>query len=466
MPGHVTYARFNPWVREVHERELPGLDGRVLVFDVVGERRTAPLRERLLQVPRGVYDVALLRGCTGILREDIESGASALELDDFFPDPTLVGFIDVFPSPHIKAFRGDGTLEKKSGQLIRAARESELSALLEWSEAIWTPKDFHFLLPSGDHADRFVRVADAFMEPLNIERVADWISYRLRANSYLFVDSPTILPLLQALEIRSLRNDPDGNVSKRLLPLYSIPPERVSLRFAELERWQRDHNRNESSVISIVSVNATGGYLDRFSQALKTVKDPFPIEQVILCDTGSCESGDVLCHVDTHRHKASDCNQESPALEVDNRRFTTQVVFGVQVTNLPPYDKISDQRPIIQDLDGVGAFRVHVQRQPNGDHLGAYIDTQRIFESHIFSSLAKHRLLIATSGWKPDVVLVPRHPHTDVIRRWLAETAFKASRSESRPVTLERPNGRQLSQLTGFSFVTTVSSPRTPCEPL
>lgn len=113
-----------------------------------------------------------------------------------------------------------------------------------WHNAIWHDRAYHFVVPSGYHADKFVRIGDIFVDPLNVARVADWCVSVCASPCVLVADSFTLLPLLQELELRLLRRlvaereerpgrrlTLDGYlVPKFIVPLYGVPEDEVRAR--------------------------------------------------------------------------------------------------------------------------------------------------------------------------------------------------------------------------------------------
>jgi hypothetical protein len=426
MAGHAVYVRFDPWSPHVYECDIDGTDDRIVICDVVGERRSQPLQDRLAQMPRVDSSLILLRGLSDELRDDIHDGLYDDELDELQARNATICDIVSTPGPHLELLRAPADLLRDSGRLMRLVRDVEVRALLDWAGAVWTGHGFHFVLPSGEHSDRFVRVADLFSDPISLERLADWCSHFLSANNYVVADSVTMLPLVQALEIRAVRRNPNATVLKRFMPLYDLPPERVRARFAELDRWNRELGQGDRTILSLVGVSASGGYLDRFDAALAACESQPVVRHVVVCETGQARGWDALTTMNVGRHPALECRSETIAIEVDQQRFTTRVAVGVTVAQLPTFARVAEMRPLMNDLDAAGSFRVHVARAGHRDHLSVYVDTGQMLKSPVFEARATYELRQFLVGRTPDLVLIPHHRDFETLARWVHSRGAEA----------------------------------------
>jgi hypothetical protein len=419
MTRAITYVRFNEWRAKTFDCSLPDGNDRVVVVDVVGERRTPSFRDRLQFLPAVGADVLLLRGMSQKFIDDIRNGDLSAEIDDLGKNHRAIGMILTNPQPALYPVIGEEELFRESSALLRAARHAEVRAMLSWSDGVWMPAGFHFILPSGEHSKSFVRVADALTDLANVERLVDWFAHLVRRRTFVFADTATILPLLQGLEIRAMQAFPDCEVVKRILPLYDLPPERVAVRFAELDAWNRRGDAEASSIVAIISVHSSGGYLQRFREALAECESRPCVHFVIICNTGDTLDEDALCQIETGRHNVAECDPNSKAIEVDQKRFTTRVLVDVEVSPLPKNVDVAERRTLLEDIDRHAALRVHVERAERGDHVAAYLSTPRLLKSRVFSSKANYELFRTIAGWQPDLALVPQHTASRSVVDWL-----------------------------------------------
>ena len=135
--------------------------------------------------------------------------------------------------------------------LLGHARAVELEALLCRYNAIWEPTTYHYRLPSGEHTDVFIRVADAIHEPQDAYVMACWLSQRLRNGTGVVVDTGGLTPLLIQLESLLARVDFDIGPTA-ILPAY--PTGRPIIR-----RTVEDAlSETSSRIVTILSVSSTG----------------------------------------------------------------------------------------------------------------------------------------------------------------------------------------------------------------
>lgn len=115
------------------------------------------------------------------------------------PGVTSVGLLEQ-PFGVAAVVHGQGRLSSEADQgqrqqLLRRARAVELSAILAANHALWSPRDYHFRLPSGSHVSSFVRVADGFSDPRDVEAVATWLLPNLRDKRGMVFDNRSLTPL-------------------------------------------------------------------------------------------------------------------------------------------------------------------------------------------------------------------------------------------------------------------------------
>ncbi len=415
--GTAHYYRFSPWTPRSYEASIEHLGKDISVYDVVGERGAYPLRDRLVGAPRVGVRTAILRGLTDELREDIHEGLYDSDIEELFATDCSVLDCRTDDSPRLVDLRS-GVTSPDNKQLLAVVREVEVRALLEWAGAIWKPTSYHYVLPSGQHCNRFVRVADVFASPIYAERIADWCMDAAAPATFVVLDSATMLPLAHAIAMRSLKQDAASVVPIRVLPLYAFTPERTAAAFAEIDQWYRAHRGQAAVILSIVSVSASGGYLDRFRAAIRACPSKPQVESIVVCNTGQSLGATVLTNVAVQAHAEDQCSDPANALEVEQQSFTTGVYIGVQTDPLPSYKEVQKLRPLMQALDELGAFRAHADRPQHG-HLSIAVDTGRMLDCREFLSLANRSLAEATAEWPPDLVLVPDHDGTQPMLRWL-----------------------------------------------
>ena len=134
--------------------------------------------------------------------------------------------------------------------VLHRLRSVETEALLRKRNAIWKPKRYHYRLPSGEHSEVFIRVADAINEPQDAYVMACWLSERLREHTGVVVDTGGLTPLIIQLESVLLQSD--WAIGPTAI-LDAYPTGRPKIRQA-IENAQHDTTR----ILAILSVSSTG----------------------------------------------------------------------------------------------------------------------------------------------------------------------------------------------------------------
>jgi hypothetical protein len=145
--------------------------------------------------------------------------------------------------------------------LLARAKAIELSALLEWGDAIWKPTGFHYRLPSGEHSDSFVKLADAIGQPRDAQVLASWLNCRLGDGLGIVADAAGLVSVVESLRATAraagLREGP-------ISVLTGYPATEMAVHQAV-----SDALTNEGRILALVSVNASGRLADRLFGAMQ-----------------------------------------------------------------------------------------------------------------------------------------------------------------------------------------------------
>jgi hypothetical protein len=144
--------------------------------------------------------------------------------------------------------------------VLARARAIELEALLTWGNGVWRPENYHYLLPSGEHAAGFVRVADAIRRPRDAEVLASWLHYRLADNLGIVFDTGTLSAVAQAL-VAAMRSRGWAPGAVNVLDGYPATAIDVTRAVQETDRG--------GGVMAVLSVNSSGRVRDRIAAALE-----------------------------------------------------------------------------------------------------------------------------------------------------------------------------------------------------
>jgi hypothetical protein len=138
---------------------------------------------------------------------------------------------------------------------LARCRAVEIHTFLGEGNAIWRPRTYHYRLPSGHHAGSFVRIADAFRDPRAPAALATWLHPCMTEKSALVVDSGTLMPIVQQLDLAmrsaflARRTPQNGLAGIEALDAYPRTRYEYLHRFRSLEGME---------VLAVLSVSSTG----------------------------------------------------------------------------------------------------------------------------------------------------------------------------------------------------------------
>jgi hypothetical protein len=416
VSGGITYIRTGVLGRPLvyHHSSVNEL-GAILVLDLHGERRAAPLRDRLLDaIPLSTPRLVICRGASQVLSTLMRSEEGQADLREAFPSASVWELI-FDPSPRLEYLCGS-KFDFDDASLLRQVREVETLAFLIWADGIWGDLGYHFIVPSGQHADKFVRMGDVFSDPIAISRSADWIASTIPESACLICDTVLLLPLLQELRVRHVHRF-QRDLPVHVLPLYAGTTVEFRASVTELVPLLRE---TRAEIHVVVSVSATGGYVLAIRHEFESYPGlTAPIIHT-LCHTG-VDDEDAWCHVKTQQfpdeERCEMCQIRSPVIEIDQRRFTTR--FGTKILPPPTAPEMQVHAPIIVDAVEQNAFSLHVDRLDRHGHLSVFIHTPQLLKSKIFCAAARVELARCLLGFTPDLVLIPQHDNSEIVAEWV-----------------------------------------------
>ena len=136
--------------------------------------------------------------------------------------------------------------------VLAMAREIELSALLKRGNAVWKPPSYHFRLPSGEHTDTFIRIAEAIRQPQDAYVLTCWLTENLKSGAGIVVDTGGLTPLLIQIESFLARFGFEIGPS---VVLNEYPAGRAAVR----STLERALTIQANAITAVMSVSATGG---------------------------------------------------------------------------------------------------------------------------------------------------------------------------------------------------------------
>jgi len=148
---------------------------------------------------------------------------------------------------------------EETAEVIERCRSIEVRALATWGRAIWRSGDFHYRLPSGEHARAFVRVGDAIRNTRDAEVLASWLYSEAVDGVGIVHDTGTISAVVVSL-IGAMRAN--GLEPSLVICLDGYPRTDLAVSAAFQQAAEEG-----SKVLALLSVNSSGRVLDRLAAA-------------------------------------------------------------------------------------------------------------------------------------------------------------------------------------------------------
>jgi hypothetical protein len=172
--------------------------------------------------------------------------------------------------PWMEVIQGDPEVE------LHHARAIELEALLRWNDAVWEPRDYHYRLPSGEHAAGFIKLTDAIREPRDAEVLASWLMPHVTDGVGFVLDTGTLTPIYEAAARLA------GEANVRTGPVAVL--EHYPRTFVDVHDAVEEAAGGEGRVLGILSVNSSGSVRDRIVAAMKGITGLVEPRLVIMVD--------------------------------------------------------------------------------------------------------------------------------------------------------------------------------------
>jgi hypothetical protein len=365
---------------------------------------------------------------------------------------------------------------------MESLRQVELEALLDRTGAIFADDSSHYGLPSTYHAEKFIRLADALRSLHDVSRVVDWVMEYVTSETVVIADTGSLLPLLYHLreeaarrfrwkvEIASIDQYPNDNLGlinavdaiknrpeiawrfasvapprprpvrwqDRLADLWHHIVRRAKEEFEALKGGRRTKPRGAlvpgvpPRFLFLVSVSSTG----RLCKLFRELEIPEP-DVLVVCETKPnpkppCENHLVWVPINRWEvgsdGKCEHCqDQGKRIIRVDPVSY--ELIPPVYEPRQLPMskDRAEAQRNFWKVACEQKAVSLHHTADYSGSeknrarHFSVYLDTLRLAEHGGFRQLCKEQL----QQTKPDVILIPSHTHSDMVRRLCFEAYQK-----------------------------------------
>lgn len=301
--------------------------------------------------------------------------------------------------------------------------DAEIQSILHRCEAVYDGNgDHHFILPSGRHAERFVRLGDALRDEVEVQRIADWVLPAIGEADCIVGDSGSILPLLLELKYRSLAQH---NRMLRIATLDSYPETPTAVAAV-----LRDLRAGDQAIAFILSVNSTGTFLRAFERLAR------PRERIVtVVDGSSQEPPDELSHslstlarlplglLEMGLEDSCSLCEGSPTILIHPRTYerlphverkVVRLDIGAAATLREFWEAVDRQRAIALHRDA--PYTLAGRRAQR--HLPIWLDMTSLlrdswFRSECISHLRQLR--------PPSIVLIPAHSASPVLSEMVDE---------------------------------------------
>jgi hypothetical protein len=406
----ISYAKLWPYFTtsfSVDENYLALLgDRRMLLFDPVQERvGTTSTGQRLRQVDPSVRecDLLFLRvHLSGDHEQAVRDAELLQRLTSAVSIVSLIGATEHGPQLDLVA----GERPEYSSRWLDLLRSIEIEAILRRTGALFKDPRVHYLLPSQDHSDSFLRIGDALHDPTEVSRIADWVSVHINRESILIGDNGSLLSLLLMVQIQ-LRDT--KNIPCYLRTISEYP---VSTDFLEQLLDDVITRHPGLPIVFVISVNSSGRLLERIQRVA-----PIETRVLIVCDVrGSTQPANV---VTLHYHdikrfpiqasgKCIVCS-DRPLVGIDSRTYERipNLTFERLSINVEAAQRHSEFWEAVDRADAVHLHHDAILGEAETRHHGIYLDIPALLQEGNFRTKVIDTL---RSLPKPELVLVPEHP--------------------------------------------------------
>lgn len=421
------------YVRYVHRKPDPDPipaafeelepDNLILLFDPVAEATVVPVGElyRRLSPTYRASEIIVFRGADPKFVEDL---AKDTLLPGLLGDKKVLALVGETEKPGepprlcpVPPFAAPDSFPQ-----IENLREAELYAILDRSQAIFTSNEFHYELPSGLHAEKFVRLADALRSVFDVRRITDWILPHLTGDAIVLADTGSMLPLL--IDIREqARARFNWTIEISTLDRYPQELGVVSDAIAAIRNrpmyFKAEAEERELQFLFVISVNSSG----RLCQIFRNLA-PEGAKIVVVCQTSdalpACDCALVRVPVTrwpvTPEGKCPRCDH-IPLVRVHHESY--ELLPNIKRDLITVSKKVAEENATFwTTADQADAVQLHkdvpyiAEGQKDSRHFGVFLDTAKLASHTEFRKICLAELHKVAA---PDIILVPRHDNSEVV---------------------------------------------------
>lgn len=159
-------------------------------------------------------------------------------------------------------------------QLLARARAAELGFLLRDGRGIWQPKAYHYKMPSGEHSNTFIRLANAIQRPRDAVALATWLHVHCAERLRVVMDSSTVTPLVLALQLAVEGTEGEFGIG-RVVSISDYPDSAFEVEHAV------SAVAGEDRILGLLSVTSTGRSSFLLADALRHAGTDYVLEVLV-----------------------------------------------------------------------------------------------------------------------------------------------------------------------------------------
>jgi len=318
-------------------------------------------------------------------------------------------------------------------------RHAEFVGLLRLHGSILSAgESSHFHLPSGAHANTFIRMADTLRASTAVQRIAEWLMPYVTRETSVFADSPSLTPLLIQLQLMARevfsKDLIVDNFQGYPASLSEMSNALTNFRTRSYGLSQLQRGMFESKSLFLISVNGSGKLIQSLSRVNALENDE---KVIVLCDTvtekTTAEQGlyetmsifPIVQHPADHSGKCLECGTKHP-VKIHPASFERLSIPSFRTLRMSPA-LVEDMRAFWESVDRADAVKLH-HSSPNTHgvrqtyrHFGIYIDVPRLLQEEKFRLQCTEELR-HDHNWghdvarSPAVVLIPDNDTFDEMR--------------------------------------------------
>jgi hypothetical protein len=430
------------YVRMVHSKPVPftfrspieqDTPNNILLFDPVLEATDVGVPDlyRLVDTGLTANDIVIFRGAgTEFVKRLREDRVLHTLLRPGQGVALASGQSESLPGPNWGSISEDGHLPPDLPELDVVCH-FEVKVLLYRNRAVFASGEYHYALPSGWHADKFVRLGDGLRNIYDVHRIAEWLLPFTSRRTVVLGDTGSMLPLLQSLREQA-RARLGWDVAITTLDEY--PRSRLSVQEAVEAANRRPPVATaraagvEPTWLFVISVNSSG-------RLCGWLRDYLPKDGkiVVVCQTSTETTAcDVyLSSVTVERTEAAQCKLcqlGSRAIHVDTQSY--ELIPKIEYKGVKVDKEVATKNAefwtIANEAEAVELHKTIAYpggKQGGTRHFSVLLLMDRLARHEQFRQRCREELAKVKDV---DLVMLPEHPTRGIVEELCREVHPRA----------------------------------------